>query len=85
MVIYKTDLPQAWRWLEEKFEVAPKRYEDENFGLYFSFLTTERLLKPWSLFYWHYCLLYIDSLPFCEFDLLELDVSKILDLIAAEC
>lgn len=26
------DLSQAWRWLEEEFEVAPKRYEDENFG-----------------------------------------------------
>lgn len=26
--------PQAWRWLEEEFEIAPKRHEDENFGWY---------------------------------------------------
>lgn len=26
--------PQAWRWLEEKFEIAPKRHENENFGWY---------------------------------------------------
>lgn len=58
--------PQAWRWLEEKFKIAPKRHEDENFGWYNIVL----LLLSWKsvnskLFRFH-CFNYLTG-PFASY------------------